>query len=125
MVENSTNTAPGRPFPPGVSGNPNGRPKGSRNRSTIVNEILEAIDPDTKLSYVEAMTYAVARKATAGDVPAFKELMDSGFGKIADRSELSGPNGGPIETKNLTEVDKDILAAYIAQNKPVKTTEGK
>ena len=28
-------------FPKGVSGNPNGRPKGTKNRSTLVRELLE------------------------------------------------------------------------------------
>ena len=31
------------PFQKGESGNPNGRPKGSRNRSTIVRQWLEVI----------------------------------------------------------------------------------
>jgi hypothetical protein len=30
----------GRPFAPGVSGNPKGRPKGARNKATIVVEVL-------------------------------------------------------------------------------------
>ena len=41
----------GRPFPKGVSGNPNGRPKGSRNRSTLI-AIIEAAGDVTPLEYL-------------------------------------------------------------------------
>lgn len=39
--DNSTEKVVGRPFPPGVSGNPNGRPAGSKNYKTRFREILE------------------------------------------------------------------------------------
>lgn len=67
----------------------NGRPKGSRNRSTIVREWLEVTqklkNPITgeneELSQADMITLALISKARKGDVAAFKELMDSGFGK--------------------------------------------
>jgi hypothetical protein len=82
-----------KPFPKGVSGNPNGRPKGLRNRSTIVREWLEATEsmknPITgqseKLTQYDIITLALIQKARKGDVQAFKELMDSSFGKIPDK----------------------------------------
>lgn len=66
--------------------NPKGRTKGARNRATIVREALEAIIAGSDQSYVDAITAAVIQKAmTMGDVPAFKELMDSAYGKIPDK----------------------------------------
>lgn len=38
--ENTVRLQRGRPFPPGQSGNPSGRPQGARNRSTIAAESL-------------------------------------------------------------------------------------
>lgn len=81
--------------------NPHGRPKGSKNRSTIVREILEhaalskykkaqkeAIGEDLGAqSIAEQMTSALVIKAMSGDVAAFKELMDSGYGKLLDKVE--------------------------------------
>lgn len=78
------------PFEKGKSGNPNGRPKGSRNRSTIVRQWLEVKEtiknPITQemeeLEQVDIITLGLIKKARKGDVQAFRELMDSGFGKI-------------------------------------------
>ena len=68
-----------------------GRPKGSRNRSTIVREALE-VQIDTKdpftgemkrVQVVDAMVLAMLKEVLKkGSVQAFKELMDSGYGKI-------------------------------------------
>jgi hypothetical protein len=76
------------PFPPGNNANPNGRPKGSKNRSTIARKWLEVMqdtkNPITgeleKLSQEDLITLAMIHKARKGDVGAYKQLMDSGFG---------------------------------------------
>jgi hypothetical protein len=73
--------------------NPTGKPKGTRNRSTIVREWMEAIEraknPITgeteELSQADIATLAVLKKARSGDVYAYRELMDSAFGKVPDR----------------------------------------
>jgi hypothetical protein len=72
----------------GTTLNPNGRPKGSRNRSTIARQWLEASEkvknPLTQeteeLSQEDIMTLALINKARKGDVNAYKALMDSGYG---------------------------------------------
>jgi hypothetical protein len=72
----------------GESGNPNGRPKGSRNRSTIAKYWLE-VNQNLKnpltgesetMSQEDLMTLALIKKAREGDVAAYKALMDSGYG---------------------------------------------
>jgi len=68
--------------------NPNGRPKGSKNRSTIARKWLEAMqdskNPITgeleRLTQEDIMTLALIKKARGGDVNAYKQLMDSGYG---------------------------------------------
>ena len=66
----------------------NGRPKGSRNRSTIAKYWLEVnqnlknpLTGDNEvMSQEDLMTLALIKKAREGDVNAYKALMDSGYG---------------------------------------------
>jgi len=72
----------------GESGNPNGRPKGSKNRSTIARRWLEVnqslknplTGEQETMSQEDLMTLALIKKAREGDVSAYKALMDSGYG---------------------------------------------
>lgn len=77
-----------KPFKKGESGNPNGRPKGAKNRSTIARYWLE-VNQNLKnpltgesetMSQEDLMTLALIKKAREGDVNAYKALMDSGYG---------------------------------------------
>ena len=77
-----------KPFEKGESGNPNGRPKGAKNRSTIAKYWLE-VNQNLKnpltgesetMSQEDLMTLALIKKAREGDVAAYKALMDSGYG---------------------------------------------
>jgi|GEM_PF-1242650 len=77
-----------KPWPKGVSGNPAGKTKGVRNRSTIVRELLEAKATDGLPGcVVDQLVRAMVMKAGKGDVAAFRELMDSAYGKVKDESE--------------------------------------
>ena len=84
-------------FQPGESGNPNGRPKGSKNRSTIARKWLEVMqdakNPITgeleKLSQEDLMTLAIIHKARKGDVNAYKQLMDSAFGMPTQQIDVT------------------------------------
>jgi capsid portal protein len=81
----------------GESGNPAGKPKGTRNRSTIVREWLEVQqsvkNPITGeqevLEQQDIMTLALIKKAREGDVNAYRELMDSAHGKQTNQIEGS------------------------------------
>jgi hypothetical protein len=72
----------------GESGNPNGRPKGAKNRSTIARRWLEVnqslknpiTGENETMSQEDLMTLALIKKAREGDVNAYKALMDSGYG---------------------------------------------
>ena len=75
----------------------NGRKKGARSRKTIVREWLmveqEFKNPITgtveTLSQADIMTLSLISKARKGDVAAFRELMDSGFGKNTEVQETT------------------------------------
>ena len=73
----------------------NGRPKGSKNRSTIAKYWL-SIEQDLKnplngntetMSQEDLMTLALIKKAREGDVNAYKALMDSGYGAPVQQIE--------------------------------------
>ena len=83
------------PFKKGESGNPNGRPKGSKNRSTIARRWLEVnqslknplTGENETMSQEDLMTLALIKKAREGDVNAYKALMDSGYGAPVQQIE--------------------------------------
>ena len=78
-----------KPWKKGESGNPAGKPKGVKNRSTIVKEWLDAKATDGgKGTVADQLVRAMITKASKGDVPAFRELMDSAYGKVKDESEM-------------------------------------
>ena len=98
----------------GESGNPNGRPKGSRNRSTIARQWLEVnqslknplTGEQETMSQEDLMTLALIKKARDGDVNAYKALMDSGYGAPLQQIE-----------QNLEQTIKEIQVNIISNAK--------
>ncbi len=86
------------PFEKGESGNPTGRPKGTRNRGTIAREWLEAMEStknpitgeNEKLTQEDIMTLAQIKKARKGDTAAYKSLMDSCYGFPKEQVQHTG-----------------------------------
>ena len=79
----------------GQSGNPKGRPKGSKNRSSTARKWL-ALQQDKKnpitdieetLSQEDLMTLALIKKARDGDVQAYQKLLDSAYGAPVQQIE--------------------------------------
>jgi hypothetical protein len=98
--------------------NPNGRPKGSKNRSTTARRILEMTaslpsksynallkvfpDLDKKLSVEEVITLMqVAKAITDKDTGAYKTLMDSAYGAPKQEVEHSGE---PLQTVTIFQL---------------------
>jgi hypothetical protein len=51
-------------------------------------------------------------------VAAIKEILDRAYGKSLQALEHSGPNAGPIETREVSDPDRArALAAFIAKTK--------
>jgi len=94
----------------GESGNPNGRPKGSKNRSTIAKKWLEVnqnlknpiTGTEETMSQEDLMTLALIKKARDGDVNAYKALMDSGYGAPIQQIEQTN-----IEQPLFPDVNTD------------------
>lgn len=102
---------------PGQSGNPGGRPKGSLNSKTYLKKWLEmgieTKNPVTKLKeempVIEAATVALIGQALAGNVGAYKEIMDRFEGRVNQRVEMTGAEGGPIQVEDVPKVDYSKL----------------
>ena len=94
--------------------NPNGRPKGAKNRSTIARQWLE-VNQSLKnpltgeqelMSQEDLMTLALVKKAREGDVAAYKALMDSGYGAPLQQIEqtiLEQPLFPDVQTDDLNK----------------------
>ncbi len=99
----------------GESGNPNGRPKGSKNRSTIARHWLQVnqnlknplTGENETMSQEDLMTLALIKKAREGDVNAYKALMDSGYGAPVQQIEQTNTD---IDLSGLTTDElKELL----------------
>jgi len=98
------------PFEKGKSGNPKGRPVGSKNRSTIAKKWLEIEqklkNPLTneveKMSQEDLMTLALIKKAREGDTQAYQKLLDSAYGQPLQQIEQTN-----IEQPLFPDVKED------------------
>lgn len=85
----------GKPFQPGQSGNPNGRPKSKPFREALDRAIKSANEAGEEGLSLDDIAKALLVKAKTGDVPAIKELAERYDGKVAQAIE----NGedGPLQ----------------------------
>jgi hypothetical protein len=113
-VRSSYQVGYGRPpavsqFKPGQSGNPNGRPKGARNRSSMAHDALErAISVKEKGNWrkttVRKAAYRrLAEKAVAGDVKALDYLLSL---------ESAEPGSDHAQTQPLSPKDLELLQRF-------------
>ena len=94
-------------YKPGQSGNPKGRKKGSKNRSTIAKEMLEFVmsgkdlnGADIEASAEELMTMSVLLKAVKdGDINAYKAIQDSAYGTPKQTIEQNNINQKPRQIR--------------------------
>lgn len=91
----------GRPFPKGVSGNPNGRPKGDVCLTTLIKRKLKEMATVTDKSgqkrlikYGDLMAESLIQNAIKGNGTAIKEILARIDGPIP--TELTGADGAPL-----------------------------
>jgi hypothetical protein len=98
-------------FKPGKSGNPKGRPKGSKNLRTVFEEAARAtvtatIDGKTRrITKLQATAWQLATKAAAGDRTAMIKFLD-----WMDEFEARAAAARPAQFR-LSEVDLEVLRA--------------
>jgi len=90
----------------GESMNPKGKPKGIENSKTRLKRLLAIVEKKgnplsekagvEEFSMLELMDAALILKAQSGDVLAYREILDRFEGKVAQKSEMSGPDGDPL-----------------------------
>jgi len=115
---NGTTPNVGRGHPPkrtqfrkGMSGNPKGRPKGSKNLSTLLREaaddqVFATIDGEKrKISKLQATTMQLATKAASGDQAAMKQFLEW-MDEIEARAAAAKPSQFP-----LSEADIEVIRA--------------
>lgn len=100
---NSAKMQRGRPFAPGQSGNPQGRPQGSRSRALLaLDQIAEDAAP--------AMLQSLVQAAMAGDAQAARLVLDRIW---PPRKGRAVPIALPA-TKNREDVEKAMAAVLAA-----------
>jgi Family of unknown function (DUF5681) len=78
-------------FPVGVSGNPAGRPKGSKNRIVQLRQDLEvALREHVNVDAVKGIIDVMVAQALEGDVSAAKMILDKVLPNARDADEESG-----------------------------------
>jgi hypothetical protein len=100
-------------FCPGVSGNPRGRPKGSRNLDTLIDEemhqqiTIREQGVERKVSKAHAVIKALFAKAIGGDIRAATALIEWNDRRKA--AEGADPDV-------LSSEDEEILAEHVARH---------
>ena len=80
-----------------------GRPKGSLSLFNEIKKVLEGIDEASKKSILELLAIAAAKQAMKGNAAYFKEIIERLDGKVTDKTEHTGKDGGPVKLKVIYE----------------------
>lgn len=107
----------GSRFIAGRSGNPRGRPKGSRTIGAVLQALMSAKVNVTehgrtrRITRLEVMLLQLANDATRGDPRALKLILD-----VADR--YARPAEEADRSEEMTSEDLEILADYLQKTEP-------
>jgi len=93
----------GRPFRPGQSGNPGGRPR-------VVGELRELARAHAPEAIEELARLAMKARSESARVAAIRELLDRGYGKPTQF--LATDNEASWKHMTLDELNAEILSAF-------------
>jgi len=80
-----------KPFKPGQSGNPAGRPIKALTITSLLRDKLDQIDPKTRETYAQGIVKAMLAQACK-DPQVLKELLNRCEGKVTDTVDIQGTN---------------------------------
>ena len=113
-------------FKPGQSGNPKGRPKGSKNFATAIQAELDSRIVATengkrrKITKLDALAKQIVNKAVSGELRAIPVLLNE-MRQIEDRSAARSAEGvfdRPEDHSVMESIKRRILAAAHEQQEP-------
>jgi hypothetical protein len=96
----------GKGFQPGVSGNPNGRPRTAK-FSEAARQLLAEIDARTGETNAECLVRHCFKKAKQGSARHLELLLAYVEGRPKQGVELSGPDGGALRFENMKDAEID------------------
>lgn len=105
-------------FQKGKSGNPLGRPKGSKNKSTIVKEALKAEAEDLLVKHLPDVVKEVIRQAKQGNMVAAKMLLDRAI-PVKRAVEVTGKDGEDFGVRIVIE----NLMTYDSKQEDIEDVE--
>ena len=113
----------GRPFPKGVSGNPNGRPRTGQALTDIMREVLEEELPSGKLRK-EALVRKVLELAYEGNESMIRMAWGYLEGMPTQRQELTGRDGKDLPVPIFGGLStQDDIQEDNSNNKDIPTEE--
>ena len=104
-------------FQKGRSGNPKGRPKGSKNLATLLNQALDEkvyVTEDgrrRRITNRELVVKQLVNKSAAADLRAIKQLTDI----VDDVERRTGASPAPPEPSELTATDREVVELFVAR----------
>jgi hypothetical protein len=120
-----------KPWKPGESGNPGGRPKKTPITDSYEKMARKRLPEDLRImlklpkgaKYADAVSAAQYRSAIKGKTDAARELRESIEGKTTQRLELTGAEGRPIQHltldfKKLNVEEMEVLNGLLLKAQP-------
>jgi hypothetical protein len=111
---------PEHQFRPGVTGNPRGRPRGAKNESTILREILarkiahRTRDRVRKITVLEGILLRITDDSLRGNIKSAAFLLNRYAALVS----------GELQVQDLSDEDREVLEAFARRLQPGRANDG-
>lgn len=97
----------GNRFKPGETGNENGRPKKLPEVDKLIAEVMGSKDGGIDESGALEIFESLLKQAKKGNTQAAEILLNRAFGKVPNKNEHTGKDGGPLFKTLVIELPPD------------------